>query len=57
MFKNAEKPVKFAWILQTDGRSTFKSAFSDVFSNEPHVPECWREIWYDSVFDFSTYLA
>lgn len=37
ILKNAKKPMKFLWILQTDGRSTFKSAFSDVFSNEPHV--------------------
>lgn len=37
ILKNAKKPIKFPWILQTDGRSTFKSAFSDVLSNEPHV--------------------
>lgn len=37
IFKNAKKPIKFPRILQTDGRSTFKSAFSDVLSNEPHV--------------------
>lgn len=38
MFKKAKKLIKFAWILQADGRLTFKSAFSDVFSNKPHVP-------------------
>jgi len=38
MFEMAKKLIKCAWILQADGRLTFKSAFFDVVSNKPRVP-------------------